>query len=81
MTIGNWNAAVTGSFLIFAVSLGLLVGCAIAGVPAAAIGTIGACAAIAGVIAFTLAAYVNRMVARRSPTPGRPDDRTGREAS
>jgi hypothetical protein len=68
MTIGNWNAAVTGSFLIFAVSLGLLLGCTLAGMPAVAIATAGAAAAITGVIAFKLAAYVDRMVARRSLT-------------
>lgn len=61
-TIDNWNAAVTMSFLLFAVMLGLALGTVLAGLSVLVIVAIAVCAAIAGATAFRLMAYVDRKV-------------------
>lgn len=73
MTIGNWNAAVTMSFVVFAILLGLLLGGVAASLSALALGAIGLSAAVAAALAFRLMGYVDNMVARRNLTPGGTD--------
>jgi hypothetical protein len=62
MTIGNWNAVVTLTFLVFAILLGLLLGTILARVSIMAIGGVLIAAALAGVAAFRLMGYVDRRV-------------------
>ena len=73
MAIATWNAAVTASFLAFAVLLGLLIGGAVAGLSGSALAAIGASAALAGVVAFGLMAHVDGKVSSLRLTSNRTD--------
>jgi len=60
--IGSWNAAVTGSFLLSAVFLGVLIGAVIARSSLWAISALGVFSAISLTIAFALTRHVARKV-------------------